>query len=301
MSNVTGGPSLVTIGTAPPNPKDEKVIAFLYPVNPPEGFIAATQPLEIGGPYKIVVNPTFTATVSMSLSLYNVPPDITGTITPGGDPVPVSITTPGQQATLTFAGSMGHRMSLVLSNVTIGASSCCGSNVSINNNTSTNALIVGQDVGTDPNTWFIETNANGLPTTDTYNIKIKPKNANTGAMTLNLYDVPADVTNTVTVGGPSVGITTTVPGQNGLLTFNGTSGQQVTVRIANNALGTVKVELYGPPTSAGTPPPLLTSMQSSSSGFNLSTQTLSTTGAHTIRIDPSGSSTGSLNVSVTSP
>ena len=301
MSNVTGGPSLVTIRTAPPNPQDEKVIAALYPVNPPEGFIAATPPLAIGGPYKIVVDPTFTATVSLSLSLYNVPPDITGTITPGGDPVPVSITTPGQQATLTFAGSMGHRMSLVLSNVTIGASSCCGSNVSINNNTSTNALIVGQDVGTDPNTWFIETNANGLPTTDTYNIKIKPKNANTGAMTLNLYDVPADVTNTVTVGGPSVGITTTVPGQNGLLTFNGTSGQQVTVRIANNALGTVKVELYGPPTSAGTPPPLLTSMQSSSSGFNLSTQTLSTTGAHTIRIDPSGSSTGSLNVSVTSP
>jgi len=45
----------------------------------------------------------------------------------------------------------------------------------------------------------------------------------------------------------------------------------------------------------------LTSSFSSSSSFNLTQQTLPTTGTYTIVIDPSGTNTGSMNVSVTSP
>jgi hypothetical protein len=114
-------------------------------------------------------------------------------------------------------------------------------------------------------------------------------------MTLTLYDVPADVAGAVTIGGPAVQVTITVPGQNGSLTFNGTSGQQVTVRVTNNTMSTVTVKLLKPDGTT------LTSKTSSSSSFNLTTQTLPTTGTYTITIDPSGANTGSMNVSVTSP
>ena len=45
----------------------------------------------------------------------------------------------------------------------------------------------------------------------------------------------------------------------------------------------------------------LTSSTSSSASFNLSTQTLPTTGTYTIVVDPSAANTGSINVSVTNP
>ncbi|MGH8597761.1 MAG: tetratricopeptide repeat protein [Gammaproteobacteria bacterium] len=44
--------------------------------------------------------------------LYDVPPDITGTIAASGQAVPLSVTTPGQNALLTFGGLTGQRICL---------------------------------------------------------------------------------------------------------------------------------------------------------------------------------------------
>ncbi len=112
--------------------------------------------------------------------------------------------------------------------------------------------------------------------------------------TLTLYGV-VDVTGTLTINGPSVSVTITTPGQNARLTFSGTASQQVTVRLTSNTIGTVTVKLFKPDTTA------LTSTTSNAANFNLATQTLPTTGTYTVVVDPSGTNTGSLTVSVTSP
>jgi hypothetical protein len=113
-------------------------------------------------------------------------------------------------------------------------------------------------------------------------------------MTLTLYECP-DVTGTVTVGGSAVNVTTTVPGQNGSLTFSGESGQQVTVRMTGNTMNCVTVLLYKPDNG------LLTYVFSCSGSFNQATQTLPATGTYKIVVDPNSTNTGSISVSVTNP
>src|SRR4051812_32395270 len=52
-------------------------------------------------------------------------------ITPGGAPVTVTTHSPNENAWLFFDGQAGHRVSLKLSNVTIGGSPCCSTQVTI--------------------------------------------------------------------------------------------------------------------------------------------------------------------------
>jgi hypothetical protein len=124
---------------------------------------------------------------------------------------------------------------------------------------------------------------------------VDPNDLNIGSATLTLYDVPADVTDSTTIGGSAVSVITTVPGQNGQVTFSGTSTQQVTVRLTNNTMSVVTVKLLKPD---GTQ---LTSSIFSTSSFNLATQTLPTTGTYKITIDPSGANTGGISITVTNP
>jgi hypothetical protein len=90
-------------------------------------------------------------------------------------------------------------------------------------------------------------------------------------------------------------VSITQPGQTARLTFAGTEGQQVTAQVTNNTMSTVTVTVLNPD---GT---VLTSMSSSAAGFNLTTQTLPASGAFIIRIDPSGSNTGDLSVTLAVP
>lgn len=53
-------------------------------------------------------------------TLYNVPADVAGTITPGGAAVPVTLSTSGQDASLTFSGTTNQRVSLAMSGSTFG-------------------------------------------------------------------------------------------------------------------------------------------------------------------------------------
>jgi len=177
-----------------------------------------------------------------------------------------------------------------MTSVTIGTSSCCSVRVSILNpdgSTLVSPTFVGTAGG------FIDVQT--LATTGTYTIVVDPQNADIGSITLTLYSVPADTTGTVTIGGSAVGVTLATPGQNGSLTFTGTSGQQATVHVTSNTMSTVQVTLFKPD---GTQ---MTSAFTSATSFNLTTQSLTTTGTYTIKINPDSSNTGSLNISVTNP
>jgi len=66
-----------------------------------------------------------------------------------------------------------------------------------------------------------------------YSILVDLQITYAGNMTLTLYDV-VDFSGSTTVNGSSVTVTLNTPGQNGQVTFSGTSGRQVTVRVSSN-------------------------------------------------------------------
>ena len=134
-----------------------------------------------------------------------------------------------------------------------------------------------------------------LPLSGTYTIYLNPQSKATGSITLQLYAVPADASGSITIGGPAVTVTTTVPGQNASLTFSGTAGQQATVHATGNTMGCETTSLLKPDGSA------LTSVFSCSASSNLVTQTLPTTGSYSISVNPSGINFGSISLTITSP
>jgi large repetitive protein len=238
------------------------------------------------GTYTIVVDPGGTNTGGTTLTLYDVPADATGSITPGGSSVGVTLSTPGQNAGLTFAGTNGQRVSVKAASTSIASA----------------ILKILKPDGSQLGAVFINNLATGfldvlvLPATGTYAVVVDPQGTNVGSTTLTAYDVPADTTGMVTVNGSAVAVTLSTPGQNGTLTFSGSASEQVTVHWTNNSFGAVFVKLIG---TNGTT--VLAQALSSASSFNLSQVTLSSTGTYTVSVDPSSLNTGTLNISVTSP
>lgn len=252
------------------------------------GFIDATT-LPTTGTYTVKVDPSSTATGSLTLTLYNVPADGSGTITPGGSAVAVTSSAPGQNSALSFSGTAGQRISLRGTNGLSGQVAGCDVNVTILKPDSSVLAPATCMEGSG----FIDVKT--LPVTGTYTITIDPQAAATGSLTLTLYNLPADPSTTLTVNGGSGTLTTTTPGQNASATFSGTSGQQVTVHVTGNTMSWVTVKLLKPDGSQ------LTSAYNFGSSFNLSTQTLPATGTYTITIDPDGTNVGSITLSVTNP
>jgi YD repeat-containing protein len=248
------------------------------------GTFIEPQTLGTTATYSILVAPDTTNTGSVTLTLYDVPADVSGTITPGGSAVTVTTTVPGQKAQLTFSGTASQKISLLANQVSMN-----GTYLTIQNPDGSNLVRTWLNNGGA----FIDTQT--LSTTGTYTILVDPENTNTGSMTLTLYNVPADASGTVTIGGSSTTVTTTVPGQNALVTFSGTSGQQATVHFTNSSLSWTFIKLLNPD---GSP---LTSTYQFASSFDLSTQTLPATGTYTITINPDGATVGSITVSVSNP
>ncbi|HKY26731.1 MAG TPA: IPT/TIG domain-containing protein [Pyrinomonadaceae bacterium] len=249
------------------------------------GFIDTTT-LPATGTYTIFINPAAANTGSMTLTLYEVPPDATGTIVPGGPSVTVTNTTPGQNAQLVFNGTAGQRVSLKIESSTYGSNN---SQLFLKNPDGTT---LASDTNANTND-FIDTRI--LSATGTYTILIDPKSSLTGAMTLRLYDVPADVTGTMEIGGPAVTVTTVVPGQNAQITFSGVAGQQVNLRMTGVTIpGTTAVLIKKPDGTT------FVSGSSTTSGGFIDTQTLPIDGTYTVLVDPAIYNTGSMTLTLNS-
>jgi hypothetical protein len=131
-----------------------------------------------------------------------------------------------------------------------------------------------------------------LPTTGTYTVLVDPVGSYTGNITLTLS---TEVSGSLKVNAAPRPITVSRAGQNGRYTFSGTANQQVTIKVTNNKLGSVTLNLYSPNGI------LLTGMTSSASSFNLNPVTLATTDTYTITINPAMTDRGSIQLQVTSP
>ena len=258
-------------------------------ISNPDGSTAASKTLSTGsafidsfvlqqsGSYVVRVHPLQAGGGSMAIQLFSVPPDATAAISPGGPPLTLTTTVPGQNAVASFTGTAGQRVALATS-----------SSISF-----LKTIIIGpggtQLAGplyTSAGNGFIDTVQ--LPSDGTYTILADPQDERTGPVTLTLYDVPADVTSTITPGGAPASATTTAAGQNALFTFSGVAGRRVSLGVSStfyllktsilNPDGTV---LAGPGyTGAGT-------------SF-VDAATLKQTGTYTVVADPQDVGTGSV-------
>jgi len=128
-----------------------------------------------------------------------------------------------------------------------------------------------------------------LPRSGTYALIIDPAQ-NTGSLTLNLA---APVTGSLTPGGASLPLPLTTFGQRGIVTFNGTAAQYLTLGITNNSIASATVVIAK--LDGGT---LVSATVTGTSGVQL--PQLPATGTYTIRIDP-GSHSGSMTLALVAP
>jgi YD repeat-containing protein len=240
----------------------------------------------------VVTTPAGTAT---STGDFFVPPSpltassvgYTNRMSLGGN-LTVTISTAGQIGLVVFDGTAGHRASLLTSNNTMTST---GGATSISINHPNGSSLVTQTVTTSAP--FI--GAQSLPVTGTYTIVVNPSSSATGSITIAIYDVPADVSGAITIGGSSVPVTLTTPGQGATLTFSGTSGQQVTVHATSNTISNVTVSLVKPNGA------VVTSQSSNSSSFNLTSSTLPESAVFSVTISGSQGNTGGITIQLTSP
>lgn len=152
-------------------------------------FIDVT-PLNQTGTCLLRINPgTFTGTETVQL--WSVPPDVSYAITPGGSPLTVTTTVPGQNASVTFTGAVGQRVSLRVDNVVTEAADITITRPDGQQQTSGSW---GFHTGT-----YID--ATTLQLAGTYTIYVNPGLQFTGSEQLTLYDVPPDASGTLVIGG----------------------------------------------------------------------------------------------------
>ena len=258
------------------------------------GFVD-TKTLPVSGTYTILVDPLSTALGGATLTLYDVPPDALGTISPGGASVGVSIgPVPGQNARLTFEGIPGQRVSLRASAVTIGSSSCCSAKLSItkpDGSTLVSPTLLGTSGA------YLDTQM--LTAAGTYTVLLDPQGLDLGNATLTLYDVPPDLSGTIVAGGSPVTLTIApVPGQNARLTFDGAAGQRISLRLSSVTIGTssccsTKVSITRPDGSNLVTPTFIGTMGSTLTAL------LPVTGTYAVVVDPQSANTGGITLTLT--
>ena len=289
----------VTIGTACCSSAKVSILrpdgtALLSPTNfGTNGGFIDTKTLPQAGTYRIEIDPQANAVGAATVTLYDVPPDAETTVVPGGAPVAVATTVPGQNAAEVFNGVAGRRISLKLTDVTMGTSCCSSAKVSILKPDGT-TLLSPTNFGTSGG--FVDTKS--LPQTGSYRIVLDPQSNAVGAATVTLYDVPDDPTGTMTIGGPASTLVLDVPGLNGWRTFVGTAGRTVTLKLSSVTIGTsccssAKVSVLRPDGTT-----LVSPQNFGTTGKTLSF-TLPVSGSYTIFVDPQSNGVGSATLALT--
>ena len=127
------------------------------------------QQLPVAGTYTIVLDPQGSGTGQGTTNAYNVV-DVSGSVTINGTAFAANITTPGQNANITFSGTSGQLVTARLASSTLGC---------------VTVTLLKPDGTTLTSTFSCSATVNlaqqTLPTTGTYTIKIDPNGAQLGA------------------------------------------------------------------------------------------------------------------------
>jgi hypothetical protein len=96
----------------------------------------------------------------------------------------------------------------------------------------------------------------------------------------------------MTIGGPPQSLSLATPGQNARVTFDGTAGRAITLKLSSVTFSSAYVSILKPDGSA------LVSNALVSTGGRTITATLPSDGTYTIVIDPQGAATGSATLTL---
>jgi hypothetical protein len=241
------------------------------------------------GTYSIYLKPSGPAVGSASFTLYSVPPDASGTIIPGGSAVSLTTTAPGQNMSLTFAGTASQRVSLLTQPNNAIAGGCYTVNL-----TEPDGKTQLYSTFQCASSTFSEVLV--LPTTGTYLIYLKPSGPAVGSASLTLYSVPPNASGTITIGGGGISLTTTVPGQSARATFGGTAGPSVTVAVGAHSGGCFSITTLEP---NGTT--VLRGESHCGANYSSGSLSLPVSGTYTVVVTPSGTATDTYTVSASTP
>ena len=201
---------------------------------------------------------------------------VSGTLTAGGAAGSLTISTAGDTGEFTFAGTTGENVYLREAGHTLGDLS----DVTI---WSPSGLQV-KDFSL-----FQDLDRTQLLETGTYRIDIVPANSGTGSVSMQLYDVPADASASATIGGDPATVTTTTPGQNATISFDGTQGHSIYLHEVSQTLDpTSSVTLYQPNSN--------TAWKSFALFQDLDRTQLPQSGTYRVVIDGVGATTGSATI-----
>ena len=201
-------------------------------------------------------------------------------------PAVVTIPTSGHIGMLTFSGTAGQQASVTLSGSSF-PSPC--------NYCDTLAVSILKPDGTTLGSTTVQYNSSAgyidsvtLPVSGTYTVLFNPQGTATGSVTATVFlfkDVRGTIPSNSTTPGASATATSTVPGQNVLLTFSGTAGQQASLTLNGSSFpspcrycDTLAVSILKPDgTTLGS-----TSVQYNSSVDYIDSVTLPVSGTYTV-------------------
>jgi YD repeat-containing protein len=235
----------------------------------------------VTGTYTLVIDPDDTYTGSATVTLTDVPRDVSGQIVTGGAPLTFTVTTAGQNGRISFIAKAGQRVALTDTDTTIGYTG-----LSIH-------APDGSQVAYGP---VINNGVLGplyLPMTGVYDILVNPFDMYTGTMTLTLYNVEPDVSQSVPTDGTPATITQSTF-QRAYLTFTGAVGQHLTGTVTGTSNSWCGRFGYVVDPNGG-------SMFGVFCGDNktISDTTLLEPGTYTILLDPNWTATGTYTVRIT--
>ncbi len=168
-------------------------------------FSVFLEPWAFASGQTVKIDPAGADTGTPSVTAYDVPDDLTGTITPNGSNLNAVIAAPGQNGLYTLGTPTHARVSLN------GSSGPFGTAITVRNpdgSTLTSGTIGIFAAFLEPWTF-----ASGQT------IKIDPSGSSTGTVTVAAYDVPDDLSGTITPNGSNVNAVIAAPGQNGVYTL----------------------------------------------------------------------------------
>jgi hypothetical protein len=197
--------------------------------------------------------------------------------------VTLTTTVPGQNANATFTGTVGQKVSVLVSNVV----NADPAELDLLKPDGSHAIVAPVTV-TNAGAWMKTVT---LPVNGVYKILLDPQLANTGSADVQLFIVPPDLSGPITPGTPLT-VTTTAPGQNATYTFTGTINTRVSLNLTAVSIENLKVSILKPD---GTN--LIVKTVGTSGGFGDPVK-LPVGGTYKVFVNPQSSFYGSVTVGV---
>jgi YD repeat-containing protein len=152
-------------------PPDDSEIAASKTCMESGGFMEPIT-LSATGTHTVFANPQLAVTGNVTLQLYDVTNDVTGSLTVGGAAVPVTINSPGQKASFTFSGTAAQQATVRITGNAMGSTTVTLKKPDGSTATSTKSAAASFNLAT-------QTLVDG-----TYEVIVDPTGANTGSLNL---------------------------------------------------------------------------------------------------------------------